>query len=126
MVQKMVLRIMLGTGPRYSCKGWFVKLNILPVLNLYIFSLIMFVFSNLGNFKTNAPLHDFNTRCKNHLQFPSVKLTSVKKHVTYSAIKMLNHLLLSMSELQENKTLFKSALRKYRLIYFFCGKSFSR
>jgi len=55
-----------------------VKLNVLPVPLLCVLSLIMFVSNNLGNFKTNLSLPDFNTGSKNQLRFPSVKLTSVK------------------------------------------------
>ena len=73
-VQKNILRTMLGIGPRCSCKGWFVKLNIV-VSFWYIFSLIMFVFNNLDNFKANS-LHDFDTGSKNQLHFSSVKPTS--------------------------------------------------
>ena len=46
----------------------------------------------MDNFKTNSSLHDFNTRSKNQLHFPSVKLTSAEKGVTYYAIKIINHL----------------------------------
>ena len=68
--KKKIFRTTLGIGPRRSCKGWFVKLNILPILLcLYIFSLIIFVFNNLDNFKANSLLHDFNTRSKNQLPF---------------------------------------------------------
>jgi len=69
-----------------------MKINILPVAWLHIFSLIMSVFNNMDNFKTNSSLHDINTRSKNQLHFPSVKLTSVAKGVTYCAIKILSHL----------------------------------
>jgi hypothetical protein len=48
-----------------------------------------------------------------------VKLTSVKKGITYSAIKIFNHLPLNIFELQENKPFFKSALRKYLFTYAF-------
>jgi len=82
---------MLETGARCSCKGWFMKINILPVPWLHIFSLTMFVFNNMDNFKTNSLLHDFNPRSKNQLQFPSVQLPSVEKGVTYYAIKIFNH-----------------------------------
>jgi len=62
-------------------------------LFVYFFCLlIMFVFNNLVNFKLNLSSHDFNTRSKNRLHFPSVKLTPVQKGVTYSAIKICNHL----------------------------------
>jgi hypothetical protein len=64
LVQKRILRIMLGLGPRCSCRSWFVKLDILPVPSLYIFLLIMFICDNPDNFKTNSLIHNFNTRSK--------------------------------------------------------------
>jgi hypothetical protein len=90
-VQKEVVRTVLGLGPKCSCAGWLVKLNILLLPSLYIFSSVMFVINNLDNFKTNSLLHDFNTRSKNELHFLSLKLTSVKKGVTYFAIKIFSH-----------------------------------
>jgi len=62
-------------------------------------------------------LHDFNTRNKNQLHFPSVKFTSLQKVVTYSAIKIFNNLPSNVQELQESKRLVKSALRKYLLAH---------
>jgi hypothetical protein len=69
-----------------------VKQNILPLPLSYVLSLVMFVLNNLGNFKTTLLLPDFNTRSKYQLHFPTVKLTSVKQGITYSAIKIINHL----------------------------------
>jgi hypothetical protein len=69
-----------------------MKINILPVPWLHIFSLKMFIFNNMDNFKTNSSLHDFNTRSTNRLPFPSAKLISVEKGVTYYDIKIFNPL----------------------------------
>jgi hypothetical protein len=81
-------------------------------MKLVYFSLIMLVINNLDNFKTNSSLHNFNTRSKTQLCFLSVILMSVKNGVTYSAIKIFNYLLSNILELQENKTVFKSAHRQ--------------
>lgn len=77
------------------------------------------VFNNMDKFKTNSSLHDFKTRSKSQLHFLPTKLTSVKKGVTYPAIKVFNNLPSNILELQENQTLLKSALRKYLLNYVF-------
>lgn len=52
-VQKHILRTILGIGLRCSCKGWFVNINILPVPIFYIFLLTIFAINNLDNFKTS-------------------------------------------------------------------------
>lgn len=101
-----------------------MKLTILPVPCIYISLLIISVFNNLDDFKINSLLHDFNTKSKNQLHFRSVKLTSVKNSVTYSAIKMFYQLPSNILELQEYKMLFKSVLKKYLLMYFIQWKSF--
>jgi len=54
--QKRIIRIMMGGGPKGSCKGLFEKLSMLPVPCLYTLSLMMFIVNNLENFQTN--LHD--------------------------------------------------------------------
>jgi hypothetical protein len=80
----------------------------------------MFVFNHLDIFiKTNSSLYDFKTRRKNQLHFPSVKIPSVKKGVTHSDIKIFNHLPSNILEIQENKMLFKSVLRKHLLTHLF-------
>jgi hypothetical protein len=86
---------MLGIGPSCTCKGWFIKLNIFPVLQcLYIFFI------------------------NNVFHFPPAKLTFVKEGVIYFATKIFNQLPSNISELKENKKmLFKSALGQYLLIH---------
>jgi len=46
---------------------------------VYFFLLIIFVFNNLDNFKLNLSSHDFNTRSKNQLHFPSVNSPLFKR-----------------------------------------------
>jgi len=45
-LQKRVVRVMCGVGPRSSCKILFRKLNILPIACQYILSLMLFVVDN--------------------------------------------------------------------------------
>jgi hypothetical protein len=51
--------------------------------------------------------------------FSISEITYVKKGVTYSAIKIFNHLPSYILELEENKTLSKLALRKNLLTHVF-------
>jgi hypothetical protein len=47
LLQKRIIRLMLGLSYRSCCKCWFKKLDILTVPCLYIFSLAMFVIDPL-------------------------------------------------------------------------------
>jgi hypothetical protein len=62
LLQKRIIRLMLGLSCRSSCKFWFKKLDILTVPCLYIFSLAMFVINNTSYFQTNMALHGIDTR----------------------------------------------------------------
>jgi hypothetical protein len=59
--QKIVVRLMSGVGPRYSCGCLFRKLNILPIACQYVLSLILFIVVNQKDFLTNAYVHGLDT-----------------------------------------------------------------
>jgi hypothetical protein len=119
LIQKKIVRIVLGIGSRCSYRNWLKKLEILPVPSLYMFSLMMFVVNNLDEFQTNSSMHGINTRCKIQLHIPSVRLSSIQKGVTYSSIKIFNSLPSNILKLQNDKLIFKSALRRYLLTHAF-------
>jgi hypothetical protein len=113
LLQKNILRIMIGLGPRCCCKGLFKNLDTLPVPCLYSFSLMLFVVNNPNNFQTSLMLHSINIRYKNQLHRPTVNLSCIQKGVTYCAIKIYNSLPSDIWRLQNDKSKFKLALRKY-------------
>jgi hypothetical protein len=52
LIQKRIIKIMLGLGPRLSCRSGFKKLDILTVASLFIFALTMFVVNNPDSFQS--------------------------------------------------------------------------
>jgi hypothetical protein len=50
----------------------------------------MFVVGNPEIYQTNYILHGINTRQRNKLHIPSVKLSAIQKGVLYSSIKVFN------------------------------------
>ena len=78
-LQKRVVRVMSGVGPRSSCRNLFRKFNILPVACQYILPLMLFLVGNKKDFLTNAYVHGLNTRNKYHLYLPVVSLSCVQK-----------------------------------------------
>jgi hypothetical protein len=79
---------------------------------LYIYSLMLFVVDNWHYFQTNSVVHEINRRYNNHLHILSVTLAVIQTGTTYSAIKIFNKLPPRISELKNDKTIFKSALMK--------------
>jgi hypothetical protein len=46
LIQKKVIRIMMGVGPTHSCCNLFKRLEILPIPCVYLLSLMIFVVNN--------------------------------------------------------------------------------
>jgi hypothetical protein len=49
-LQKRVIRIMTDTSNRSSCRQKCIDLKILPLLSLYIYSLLCFVINNIDHY----------------------------------------------------------------------------
>ena len=97
---------MLGISSGSSCRKCFKNLELLPITNLYIYSLILFVVvDNFHYFQSNSSVHEINLRYKNHLQIPSVRLAAIQGSATYSAIKIFNKLLSRVAGLKSDKKL---------------------
>jgi hypothetical protein len=124
LLQKRIVRIMLGLGYGSSCRTWFKKYDILTVPCLCIISLAMFVIKHSSYFQTNLSRHGTDTRQKNQLYKPLIKFSSVQKCVVYSAINVFNKLSLCTILLQHNKVQFKNVLKNCLFIHTFlyCGE----
>jgi len=80
---------MLGISFGSSCRKQFKKLEILHIPTVYIYS-IMSVFDNMLYWHTNSSINEINTRYKNQLDVPSVRLSAIQRGTTYSAVNVLN------------------------------------
>jgi hypothetical protein len=56
-LQKRTVRIIAGVKSRNSCRNLFMRLEILPLLCEYIFTLRNFVVNNQKLFQTNSAVH---------------------------------------------------------------------
>ena len=60
-IQKRIIRIIMYSDKKVSCRDLFKKLYILPLQSQHIFFLLMFVVKNKDFFKMNSEVHIFNT-----------------------------------------------------------------
>ena len=112
-LQKKIIRIMTGSKQRDSCRSLFKRLEILPLPCQYIFSLMVFVAKNQGNFQTNSGVHGINTRNKNNLHKPNANLSCFQRGAYYSGIKIFNKLPCNLKNLIGNVVQFKIGLKNY-------------
>jgi hypothetical protein len=117
-LQKRVSRIMTGTGNRNSCRQGFVDLKILPLLSLYIYSLLCFVINNIDHYHFVSEIHNRDTRqgFNLNLYHPPVHLSLYQRGSYCMGIKVFSSLSLKLKELYKDVKHFKLALKE-RLCY---------
>ena len=111
-LQKRIIRIMVGAHPRTSCRRLFKKFEILTVPSQYIHSLMSFFIGNQEKFQTNSSVHNINTRNKHHLHRPVANLSCFQNGASYSGIRIFNSLPQSITNLKNEKTQFKVAIKQ--------------
>ena len=110
---------MLGVSPRCSCIDLFKKLVILTFPCLCIFSLMLFV-HKFNNFHPNSCVREINTRYTEQLHRPVVNLSCYQMGVYYySGIRIFNNLPSIISDLKNDKSRFRAALRSCLILLSF-------
>ena len=117
--RKYIIRILLGVSPRCSCIDLFKKLDILTFPCLYLFSLMLFILNNFNNFHTNSCVREINTRYKKQLHRTVVNLSFYQIGISYSGIRIFNNLTSIISDLKNDKSRFRSALRSCLVLHSF-------
>jgi hypothetical protein len=118
-LQKKIMRIIIGVGPTYSCRVLFKHLGILPIPSVYLYSLMMFVVNNLEKFQLNKSVHGINTRNKEHLRRPVTHLSSYQRDVYCTGVRLFNRLATNIFTMKHEKNLFRLAMRSYLLEHCF-------
>ena len=119
-IQKRAIMITLRLGPRSSCREGLKKLDILTVPCLYIYALMLSAVKNLNIYQTNSSVHGMNTRQKNKLHVPLLRLSSLQRGVCYSSVKIFNQLQQNIfkycNKIHTFKTLLETTLLKMPFI----------
>ena len=119
LLQKRIIRIMVGVTSKCLCRSLFRKLDTLSLPHLYIYLLMMCVVNNLDNYNMNSSVHRIYARYKNQLHRPVAELSYFQKGVFYFGIKIFNILPSTVLEHKNYKSQFKASLRKFLVANFF-------
>jgi hypothetical protein len=125
LVQKKAVRVLAGLNYYDSCKEAFVNLNIMTVINLYLFETLMFVRKNLPKIDCDKVNHTHDTRAKNQFIRPLKHRTHIyEKSATYSGTQLYNALPNAIKQL--NISSFKKKLTVYFINNpFYCISEFN-
>jgi hypothetical protein len=104
---------------RDSCRQLFKRLEILPLKSQYILSTLMFVVKNNDLSTTNQEIRNINTRSNTNLHPPTCNLMVFQKGVSFSGIKLYNHLPPYLKNLSKEIKSFKPALKRFLFLYSF-------
>nr|CAH7721131.1 unnamed protein product [Callosobruchus chinensis] len=91
-IQKRVMRLMAGVDRRTSCKTIFVSMRILTLASIYIFELLVYIKTNLTDFRSLSHSHEYNTRNGLTLEVPAHRLSKTESSPNYMSIKLYNKL----------------------------------
>jgi hypothetical protein len=114
MLQKKIIRIIIGCRSSDSCGELFKILKILPLQSQYILPLLLFVISNKDQYKVNSVIHSTNTRQSSNLYQPLSNLTTYQKRTYHFGIKVFSNLPSHIKNLSHNMEQFKSVLKSFK------------
>ena len=114
-LQKRIIRIMMGSRNRDSCRKLFTSLKILPFPSLYIFFLLRFVIRNRELFLTNNETHKYGTQQHHNLHYPPANMKKYQTGVFHVGVKIYNSLPTFIKKESNNIKKFESLLRKFLL-----------
>ena len=109
--QKKALRIIDGLAPRESCKPSFYNHQILTLPSMYILSNLVYVRENIANFDKQSNSHSHDTRCRDNLTTPHIRLTKTFKSHYFQQIKLFNKLPQNVRTLSQSS--FKKTVSKW-------------
>ena len=94
--QKKAIRVLRGLPDTVSCRPLFKDMQIMTVPSMYIYSCLMYIKENLESFNTRNNFHLYNTRYKDDLNTPHLRLSKTQKSYKYTGMKLYNLLPLTI------------------------------
>ena len=111
-LQKRIIRLILGLGRTESCRPHFINFKLLTFPAIYIYESCKFVKQNLSDFTHNRDVHGHNTRQANDLHVSKNRLTLYNKGPLGASTKLFNKLPLSVKNI-DSFHIFKRNLREF-------------
>lgn len=91
-IQKKILRTMCRVDEVEHCKPLFIRLNIMIVINLYIYQVLIHTKLHLSDFTTRDHFHAHDTRGKAKLDLPQHRLAKTGKSFKANCVRFFNRL----------------------------------
>lgn len=113
-LQKKAVRIITNAQKLDHCKTLFIKLGCLTVINLYIYTVLIYTKENLNSQLLRQDIHNYNTRNSNKIDIPYQRLSKSLNSYELLGLKMFNKLTPEVTELPNH--IFKNKLYSWLLM----------
>jgi hypothetical protein len=111
LLQKRIIRAMVGVPNMTSCRPLFKQLELLTVPAIYIYQTILFALKN----EIHTTKNHYETRRASDLVVPKFKLNIARKHPEYSGAALFNTLPADLKEKRGQILVFKQGLHRHLL-----------
>ena len=115
--KKRIVRIKMGYKNSFWRRNLFWRLEILPLVSLYILLLMLSVVKNKNLFTLNLENHTKSTRQFNHFYQPITNFTVYQRGVHYMGIRIFNNLPPYIKDVSNNVRKFEIYLKRFLHIY---------
>lgn len=112
-MQKKIVRCMLGVHPQEHCKPLFKQMELLTLPCIYIYKITMDIKKHEHMYVKNNMLHHYNTRINQNLHLRFSRLSVGQDCHTYQGLKCYNHFINKFGNASFNK--FRCVLSEYLL-----------
>lgn len=102
LLQKKAIRIVAGAKRLDHCEPIFKAESLMTVYNLFIFQTLIKTKEELGALELRSDIHSYNTRSKQDLNVPFVRLKKLQSNYDIVSLKLFNVLSCSARNLPSN------------------------
>ena len=107
-IQKKAVRIISNSHRLAHCRPLFISLKIMTVINLYIYTVLVYVKNNISNLQLRQDVHTYNTRINKNINIPYQRLSKSINSYETLGLKLYNKLPATLTN--EHMDRFKSKL----------------
>lgn len=118
--QKKALRVISGAAQFEHCRQIFIDFKVLTLFSLYIYQCLMYLRNNIDQTSCRGDIHSYNTRSRNNVNLPQVRLEKTDKHPLIIGSKFYNKLPVDLRLLSDND--FKRKLKRFLCLKAFYSK----
>lgn len=92
LLQKKIVRILTNSHWLAHCRPLFIDYKIMTVVNLYIYTVLLYVKENHHNLQLRHDIHSYNTRGMNQINIPHQRLSKSLNSYDVLGLKLYNKL----------------------------------